>query len=53
MTITELRTALLDCPQDFDVLVEGCDCLGTANGVDVNLDKKTVCITRGEDLDGI
>ena len=52
MTVAELRTVLLEFPQDFDdfdVKVEGCDCLGIATGVGVDPGIKTVCITRNAD----
>lgn len=54
LTVEELINLLADCPPDAKVLIEGCDCWGTAEGV-ISSDQYThlgpnaVMITRLED----
>lgn len=48
MTITELINLLSiqAFPDTTEVIIEGCDCNGTAAGVEISYDK--ILITRGE-----
>lgn len=47
MTVAELIKKLQSMPPDAQVETEGCDCIGRAEGV--NLDGDTVLITRRMD----
>ena len=49
MKVIELIKRLQECPPDFKVEIEGCDCIGNACGVAI--EQFTVLITRSIDDD--
>lgn len=46
LTVKELMDLLKDLPEDLRVDIEGCDCIGNAIGIDVDVADQSVLITR-------
>lgn len=46
LTVKELITLLLKCPEDYLVWHEGCDCWGEADRVEIRKDCKEILIGR-------
>lgn len=48
MRVEELIKALESCPQDAEIITEGCDCWGDIDHIDVSDNKDTVYLMRSE-----
>ncbi len=48
MKVKELIKALESCPQDAEIITEGCDCWGDCDHLDVPKDNQSVYLMRSE-----